>query len=155
MAERLFLTQGWELARSPRGVRVTARGRSLADAFAQAALGVFALIVSPASIDERDRREIRAHGASPEAFLAAWIGECLYMHEVEGFVARRVELLTFQDHPGGGGEPLRVHAWLHGEEVDKARHRLAAPPMAPGVDAVHVHSTGTGVEVTVALKSEP
>ena len=75
-------------------------------------------------MEEREQREVRAHGDSLEGLLVAWINECLYVHDVEGFVARRVEIEVFDGTASAGGERLRLHSFLHGEEVDPSRHRL-------------------------------
>src|SRR2546422_10487509 len=73
------------------------RSPTRAEAFAQAALGVFALIVSPDEVDEREHREVRAQADSPETLLVNWINECLYVHEIEGFVAHRITVLRVSD----------------------------------------------------------
>jgi SHS2 domain-containing protein len=86
--------RGWEHFEVQADVGVQAWGESRAAAFAQAALGVLALIVEPASVSSRESREVRAQAETPEALLAAWIDECLYVHEIEGFVVRAVELTT-------------------------------------------------------------
>ena len=70
---------------------VVARGGTLPQAFIEAVLGLFALAVDPAAVDPREARETRAHGASLEALLAHWIGECCYVHEMEGFVCHRID----------------------------------------------------------------
>lgn len=113
---------GWERFEADGGVGLLARGDSLGEMLAQAALGLFALIADPAGVEARDVREVRAHAASPEGLLVAWLNECLYVHEVEGFVARRVEFATLDTEPRAGGEPFRLHGILHGEDVDAARH---------------------------------
>ena len=107
---------GWEHVETEADVGVQAWGPTRAEAFAQAALGVFALIVKPEEVVERERREVRAQGDSPERLLANWINECLYVHEIEGFVVRRVEVATCTT--------TLVHGLLHGEELDARRHRL-------------------------------
>ena len=99
------------------GAQVHGRGTTAAEAFAEAARGLFALAVSPGAIEARDVREVRAHGASPDALLQAWLGECLYVLDVEAFAASRVEWIRFSLEPAAGGEPLRLHARLHGEEI--------------------------------------
>ena len=99
------------------------RGANLPEAFTQVALGVLALLVDPAAVEERDASEVRAHGAAPETLLVNWLNECLYVLDVEGFVARRVEFTIIALDPGApGGEPLRLHSRLHGEDHDPARH---------------------------------
>jgi SHS2 domain-containing protein len=108
--------RGWEHFETEADVGVEAWAPTRAEAFAQAALGVFALIVKPEEVDERERREVRAQADSPERLLASWINECLYVHEIEGFVVRRVEVDTCTT--------TLVHGLLHGEELDPGRHRL-------------------------------
>lgn len=98
------------------------RGATLPEAFAQVALGVFALLADPASVEERDAREVRAHGTVPETLLVNWLNECLYVLDVEGFVPRRVEFTIFALDAAAGGEPLRLYCRLHGEDRDPARH---------------------------------
>ncbi|PYN43453.1 MAG: archease [Candidatus Rokuibacteriota bacterium] len=107
---------GWEHFETEADVGVRAWGSTRADAFAQAALGVFALIVKPDEVAERERREVRAQADSPERLLVNWINECLYVHEIEGFVVHRVEV--------GACTATLVHATLHGEEMDAGRHRF-------------------------------
>jgi len=102
---------------------VTGRGPTIGEAFTQVALGLFALGIDPSSVDERETRVVRAHGVEPADLLVNWLNECLYVMEVEGFVTRRVELIAASlDGAAAGGEPLRLHSLLHGEEADPVRH---------------------------------
>jgi len=80
---------GWEHFETEADVGVHAWAATRAEAFAQASLGVFALIVRPEEVTEREHREVRAQADSPERLLVGWINECLYVHEIEGFVVRR------------------------------------------------------------------
>ena len=97
---------------------ILVRGATLRDAFSEAALGVFALAVDPAAVRALDVREVRAHGPSLEALLARWIDECCYVHEIEGFVCHAIDFTVFDVDPKAGGEPMRLHAFLRGEEMD-------------------------------------
>jgi SHS2 domain-containing protein len=108
--------RGWEHFDVEADVGVRAWGPSRAVALAEAALGVLALIVDPDSVDARESREVRAQADTPETLLAAWIDECLYVHEIEGFAARGVEVT-------GCGDSV-VHGRLLGEPLDPRRHRL-------------------------------
>jgi SHS2 domain-containing protein len=109
-------TRGWEQFEVEADVGVRAWGATRAEAVAQATLGVFALIVAPAEVAARERREVRAQADGPEALLVAWIDECLYVHDIEAFVVRDVELTVCTD--------TLAHGLLHGEPLDPARHRL-------------------------------
>jgi SHS2 domain-containing protein len=132
------MTPGYEYFEVEADVGVVGCGADAAEAFVQTGLGVFALIVDPASVREQERREVRAHGEGLGDLLVNWINECLYVHDVEGFVARRIELVAFETSPRGGGEPLRLHAFLHGEEVDPGRHRLGTVVKAATLHQVAV-----------------
>jgi len=130
---------------------VIARGATLREAFTRAVLGLFSHVVDPAAVDPREIREVRAHGASPEALLAQWIAECSYVHEVEGFVFRKIDVAVFDVEPKVSGEPMRLHAFLHGEELDPARHRAARTitPLATG--DISVRRDADGYEVRLML----
>jgi SHS2 domain-containing protein len=145
------MTPGYEYFEVEADVGVIGRGDTAAEAFAQTARGVFALIVDPATVEERERREVRAHGESLEALLVAWINECLYVHEVEGFVARDVRLEVFETQPLAGGEPLRLHSFLLGEEIDTGRHRLGRVVKAATFHQVAVKAVDGGHETRLVL----
>jgi tRNA nucleotidyltransferase (CCA-adding enzyme) len=134
---------GWEHFETEADVGVRAWGATRAEAFAQAALGVFALIVKPEDVAERERREVRAQGDSPERLLANWINECFYVHEIEGFVVHRVEVDACTES--------MVHAALHGEELDTGRHRLGTLVKAANVHRLTVAKTGGQHQVSVLV----
>ncbi len=110
------MTSGWEHFDVEADVGVRAWGPTRGEAFAQAALGVLALIVAADEVEAREARAVRAQAEAPEPLLVAWVNECLYVHEIEGFVVRRVEVLACGD--------TVVHGVLHGEPLDPRRHRL-------------------------------
>jgi SHS2 domain-containing protein len=105
-------------------VELRATGACLSEAFARIALDLFAAAVDPPTVEDKDVREVRAHGAGVPALLQTWLQECLYVHEVEGFACRAVEFVVFDAAPGAGGETVRLHAILKGEEIDPARHQV-------------------------------
>ncbi len=128
-------------------VELSASGDTLPEAFVQIALALFATAVDPATVEDVDVREVRAHGSGVPALLRAWLQECLYVHEVEGFTCRGIEMVVFDAAPKAGGEKMRLHAILRGEPIDPARHRvrpirnvlgadLADDPARPGPASV-------------------
>lgn len=120
---------GWEHFEVEADVGVHAWGPTLRDAFAQAAVGVFALVVGPESVTARETREARAQGASRETLLVNWINECLYVHEIEGFAVRDIEITRLDDV---------VHGLLHGEPLDTGRHQLRTVVKAATLHNVEV-----------------
>ena len=130
---------------------VTARGATLQDAFSALALALFDMVVDVAGIEEREVREVRAHGPTVAALLERWVDECLYVHEVEGFAARRIEFVVWSTAGVPGGEPMRLHALLSGEPVEPRHLRT---PQGPTVtrDAgrpAQVHAAGDSYQVSV------
>ena len=111
-------------------VGVKAWGSTLSEAFAQTALGVFALIVDPESAEPREWREVQAQGETREALLVNWLNKCLYVHDIEAFVVNRIEFVVF--------EATRVHARLWGEDLNPGRHRLGTVVKAATFHQVQV-----------------
>ena len=134
---------GWEHFQVEADVGVRAWGPTRASAFAQAALGVLALVVDPASVDPRERREVRAQADAPETLLAAWVDECLYVHEIEGFVAAAVEVTDCSD--------TLVHGHLVGEPLDAGRHRLGTAVKAATLHGVSVGADSDRHEVRIIV----
>jgi SHS2 domain-containing protein len=124
-------------------VGVRAWGPTLAEAFAQAAAGVLALAVSPEGVAGVETREVRAQGDSLETLLVAWVDECLYVHEIEGFAVRRVEVDAL--------DGTLVHGVLHGETLDPGRHRTGTVVKAATLHQVRVDETPSGARVQVIV----
>ena len=124
-------------------VGVHAWGPSRAEAFARAAECVLALGVSPDAVATTETREARAQGTSVETLLVNWLNECLYVHEIEGFAVRRVEVDTCRDD--------LVHGVLHGEPIDPARHALGTIVKAVTHHRVEVREEPGRVDVRVIV----
>ena len=106
---------------------IRVRAATMPLAFAAAARATTAC--DPDAVEEREVREVRAHGATPEALFAQSINECLYVHEVEGFAWRRIEFAFFDAEPRAGAESMRLHPFLHGDSLEKGQP--AGPWCAP------------------------
>ena len=134
---------GYEYFDVEADVGVRAGGDDPAHAFAQDALGVLALAVAPAEVEARETRDVRAQAATREDLLVAWINECVYVHEVEGFAVQRVTVSRLTDDV--------VHGVLHGEDLDPGRHRLGTVIKGATHHRVSVATTPTGCEVRVIV----
>ena len=132
---------------------VVARGETLRQAFIEAMLGVFSRVVDPAAVEPREVREIRAHGGSPEALLAHWIDECCYVHEVEGFVCRAIDLALFDVEPKTGGEPMRLYAFVHGEQLDPSRHQPGRMIKPVSSADIAIEASGKGYEIRLSFEA--
>lgn len=109
--------------------------------------------MDPASVEEQESRVIRAHGVDPARLLVNWLNECLYVLDVEGFVAHRVEFISSALDPSApGGEPLRLQCLLHGEGVDPARHVPRETLMGVSAEGAAVLAGSEGVEARVVAR---
>jgi tRNA nucleotidyltransferase (CCA-adding enzyme) len=134
---------GYEYFDVEADVGVRAWGADRAEAFAQAALGVLALAVTPADVEERETRDVRAQAATVQDLLVAWINECVYVHEIEGFAVHRVGVHRVGDDV--------AHGVLHGEPLDPGRHRLGTVVKGATYHRVSVAETETGYEIRVIV----
>ena len=94
---------------------IVARGATLADAFAAAAEGMYALMVDVAGVRETESRDVTATGADELQLLEHWLLELLFLTETEGLVFRRFDVEL-------DGTSLRARA--HGEHLDRERHEI-------------------------------
>ncbi len=94
---------------------IIARGRTLAEAFENAAEGMYSLIIELEDIREHQTREITLENGDAEALLVDWLLELIFLTETEGLVFRRFHVEELSD------TQLRAQAW--GERFDPERHR--------------------------------
>jgi SHS2 domain-containing protein len=120
-------------------------------AFAQAALTIGAEAFDPEAIEEREVREVRAHGPTPEALFVHWINECLYVHEVEGFAWRRIDFAVFDTEPRAGAEPMRLHSLLHGESLEAGGPPIRGTMPSISAGTVSLRTLGDEFELSIAV----
>ena len=94
---------------------VVAHGATLAEAFANAAEGMYDLIVDLDGIVERETRDVAVEGEGSDKLLMDWLLELIFLTEMEGLVFRRFQVDELSE------TKLRGRAW--GEPFDRERHR--------------------------------
>ncbi|MFQ5860687.1 MAG: archease, partial [Dehalococcoidia bacterium] len=123
-------------------VGILAQGESLAEAFTQAALGLFSFMTDLSQVQERESRRVEVAAPDLDALLIEWLNELLYCFEVEDLLFRRFEIPEL--HPTG------LQALCYGERYDPARHRIEAGIKAATYYMVEVRQ-GPPWEVQVYL----
>ncbi|MEX0785119.1 MAG: archease [Dehalococcoidia bacterium] len=108
-------TQRYEPLEHTAEAGIIARGATLAEAFENAAEGMYSLVLELDRIEEREAREITIVGANHEDLLVDWLLELIYLTETEGLVFRRFEVDELAD--------VRLHGRAWGERFDDERHR--------------------------------
>ena len=107
-------------------VGILARGETLAETFAQAALGLFSSMVDVNHVQELETRRVEAVAPNVESLLVAWLTELIYLFDAEGLALKRFDVQEMAS--------TRIKALCRGEEFDEARHRIG-----PGVKGATYH----------------
>jgi SHS2 domain-containing protein len=124
-----------------KGIR--ARGRDLSEVFANAARGLWSLMVEPGTVGRHRMIPVKVEAADRETLLVAWLNESLYLHEVEGFVAADFTIRSLSE------TVLEGEVW--GEEVDRDRHPLVGHVKAVTYHLLHLAPTEAGWEAEVVV----
>ena len=95
-------------------VGMIARGATLGEAFANAAKGMFALMVDLERVAEGEERRVEVTADDAEGLLVNWLAELLYISEVDGLVFRRFDVEEASE--------TRLAARAFGEALDLERH---------------------------------
>ncbi|MBA7692753.1 Protein archease [subsurface metagenome] len=97
-------------------IGLTAYGRSLAEAFANAAYGLFSIIAELKTVKEKESRQLELNEDDAEALLFEWLNRLIYLFDVEMLLFKRFEI---RDFDGRG-----LKATCYGEKYDPSRHQL-------------------------------
>ena len=95
---------------------IIAYGNSLAEAFANAAYGMFSIIADLDNIKEAESRCLEITDNDIEGLLFEWLNRLLYYFDVEMLIFRSFEVDILADN--------RLKATCYGEKYDPSRHRL-------------------------------
>jgi len=105
---------------------MVAYGRSLAEAFANAAYGLFSIIAELKTVKEIESRQLELNEDDTEALLFEWLNRLIYLFDVEMILLKRFDVTDFDGHG--------LKATCYGEKYDPSRHRLKT-----GVKAATYH----------------
>ncbi len=97
-------------------IGLIAYGRTLAEAFANAAYGMFSIITDLKAVKETESRRLELHEDDLEALLFGWLNSLIYFFDVEMLLFNRFDISDL-------GEK-RLRAICYGEKYDPSRHQL-------------------------------
>lgn len=73
-------------------------GSRLEEAFANAALAMFSIMIEPEKVKPKLDREISIDGKDEKALLYNWLEELLYLLDSEGFLLNSVRRISIKGH---------------------------------------------------------
>lgn len=117
-------------------VGVRGIGRTLDEAFAQAALALTSVVTDPAVVEPRARVGLSCEAPEPEILFLDWLDALIYE-----MATRRMLFSRFEVRIDGRG--LRASAW--GEKVDRARHEPAVEVKGATATMLEVARGGDGL----------
>jgi len=106
----------FELIEHTADMGLKAYGKNLAEAFANAAYGMFSIIAELDNVKEVESRRIEIKEDDAESLLFEWLNSLLYYFDVETIIFKKFDIKEF------GEESLK--AVCYGEKYDSQRHHL-------------------------------
>jgi len=95
---------------------LVAYGQTLAEAFANAAYGMFSIIADLRTVREKESRTVEVSEEDSETLLFEWLNRLLYFFDVETLIFKRFDITEFD------GKHLK--ATCYGEKYAPGRHRI-------------------------------
>ncbi len=93
-----------------------AYGSSLAEAFANAAYGLFSIITELNKVRGGESRPVAVSAEDAEGLLFNWLNHLIYIFDVEYLLFKRFDITEFTEHN------LKATCW--GETYNPSRHQL-------------------------------
>ena len=106
--------RGYEILEHPADLGISARGESMQEAFEEAAKGLTAIILDPATIRPQTALPVSITASDREQLLVRWLSEVLYLYD-----GKRFPCAEFTIHELG---PTWLVATVRGEDLDASRH---------------------------------
>jgi len=106
----------FELIEHTADIGLVAYGHDLAEAFANAAYGMFSIMADLGRVQEKESRQVELKEEDMETLLFEWLNYLLYVFDVEMLLLKRFDIERFD----GSG----LKATCHGEKCDPSRHRM-------------------------------
>lgn len=113
---RLARVKRYRLIEHTADIGLVAYGRTLAEAFGNAAYGMFSIITEPRRVREVESRRLEISQGDLEGLLFEWLNRLIYLFDVEMLLFKRFDVGYLDDN--------RLKAVCYGEKYDPSRHHL-------------------------------
>jgi len=109
-------TKRYEIIEHTADTGLIAYGNTLAEAFANAAYGMFSIIAGLDDVREVESRTVTVDEDDAESLLFEWLNSLIYIFDVETIILKRFDITEMEDN--------RLRAICYGETYDPSRHEL-------------------------------
>ena len=135
------MNAGYRILEHPADLGIEAWGRTVGEAYEQAAEALVAVLVDPETVSACTEVTVDVSAEDLEHLLVRWLSEILYQLDGRGFVPRRVSVQRV-DETG-------LSATLRGEQLDLARHSTRTDVKAITYHQLSVQESRQGVVLRV------
>jgi SHS2 domain-containing protein len=108
----------FEWVEHPSDIGFRAYGRNLAEAFENAALALFEVMVDTSKVEPREEVKVELEAEDEKALLYDWLERFLYLHDVDELVMSKFKVEELKRLKSGF--KIRAKAW--GEKFDPKKH---------------------------------
>ena len=116
-----------------------AYGDNLAQAFANAAYGLFSIIVEINKVREVESRRVTLNAEDVEGLLFGWLNHLIYIFDVDALLFKRCDITEFSENS------LKATCW--GEKYNPLRHQLKTGVKSATYHMLEVDGTRNRVQV--------
>ena len=109
-------TVSYEYFEHQADIGIRGKGKTLAEAFEQAALAMFEIMVETKYLKIDKPQIVEVEGNDLNELLIAWLSELLYLKDVEGKMFSKFEIGSIDEN--------KLVAKVYGEPIDSSRHKL-------------------------------
>lgn len=135
------MRSGFNILEHPSDIGIAARGRSITEAFENAALGLMSIMVDSETIEATVERSIALSASDVDNLLVKWLSEILYLYDAERFVTAKPVITDIG--------PTGLRGTVKGESLDPTKHAIRLDVKAITYHQLLIRETENGCEVTV------
>lgn len=106
----------YQLIEHTADVGLIAYGRTLAEAFGNAAYGMFSIIAELRTVREVESRRLEIREKDLDSLLFEWLNRLIYFLDVDMLLLKRFDISDLDEN--------RLKAVCYGEKYDPSRHHL-------------------------------
>ncbi|MEW6592969.1 MAG: archease [Candidatus Hadarchaeota archaeon] len=138
----------YEWVEHPSDIGFRAYGRSLAEAFENAALALLEVMTDTNKVEPLEKVEVDLKAKDEGALLYDWLDRLIYLHD-----SRNLVMSKFKVEISHVGEGLKLHASVMGEKFDPKKHeeRTAVKAMTYHMMEVKQGKDGCSVQAVVDI----
>lgn len=135
--------KGFRILDHPADLGIEAFGRTIEEAFEQAAAALISIILEPSSIQHQESKTIEITAEDREQLLVKWLTEVLYLYDGEGFVGKDFKISELR--------PTYLKATIYGGKFDPKRYITKLDVKAVTYHQLNVIESEQGGSVRVFL----